>query len=151
MLILENLGRQLDPYFDFIAASEPYASKMVRRKYSPSRLYDKARKNIMEISDFAFLFPRQMRQIIRKALKDDIQIKMFHVNLPEFIKDMDRSSNRIAFALIVSAMLISSAIMHAAKVPPIIFGISFFALSAFGLASLLGVWLIISIIRSGRL
>ncbi|MDA8338629.1 MAG: hypothetical protein M0Z70_04945, partial [Nitrospiraceae bacterium] len=81
----------------------------------------------------------------------DIQIKMFHVNLPEFIKDMDRSSNRIAFALIVSAMLISSAIMHATKVPPIIFGISLFGISAFGFAFLLGIWLIISIIRSGRL
>lgn len=151
MLILENLGRQLDPHFNFIAASEPYASNIVRRKYSPSKLYNKARKNIMEISDFAFLFPRQMKQIVRKALKDDIQIKMYHVNLPDFIKDMDKSSNRIAFALVVSAMLISSAIMHATKVPPIISGISLFGISAFGFASLLGVWLIISIIRSGRL
>ncbi|MCL4537274.1 MAG: AarF/UbiB family protein [Nitrospirae bacterium] len=151
MLILENIGRQLDPDFDFIAAAEPYASKLARRKYSPSRLYEGARKNIAEIGDFAFLFPRQMKQIIKKTLKDDIQIKMFHVNLPEFIKDMDRSSNRIAFALIVSAMLISSAIMHATKVPPIIFGISLFGISAFGFAFLLGIWLIISIIRSGRL
>lgn len=151
MLILENIGLQLDPNFDFIAAAEPYTSKIIRKRISPSRLYDKARKNVMEIGDFAFLFPRQMKQIIKKALRDDIQIKMFHVNLPEFIKDMDRSSNRIAFALIVSAMLISSAIMHATKVPPIIFGISFFGISAFGFAFLLGIWLIISIIRSGRL
>ncbi len=151
MLILENIGRQLDPDFDFIAAAEPYASKLARRKYSPSRLYEGARKNIAEIGDFAFLFPRQIKQIIKKTLRDDIQIKMFHVNLPEFIKDMDRSSNRIAFALIVSAMLISSAIMHATKVPPIIFGISLFGISAFGFAFLLGIWLIISIIRSGRL
>jgi ubiquinone biosynthesis protein len=151
MIILENIGRQLDPDFDFVAAAEPYASRIIRKRISPSRLYDKARKNVMEIGDFAFLFPRQMKQIIKKALKDDIQIKMFHVNLPEFIKDMDRSSNRIAFALIVSAMLISSAIMHATKVPPIIFGISLFGISAFGFAFLLGIWLIISIIRSGRL
>ncbi len=151
MLILENIGLQLDPTFDFIAAAEPYASRIIRKRISPSRLYDKARKNVMEIGDFAFLFPRQMKQIIKKALKDDIQIKMYHVNLPEFIKDMDRSSNRIAFAMIVSAMLISSAIMHATNVPPTIFGISLFGISAFGFAFLLGIWLIISIIRSGRL
>jgi len=151
MLILENIGLQLDPDFDFIAASEPYISRIIRRRVSPSRLYERARKNIMEIGDFAFLLPRQIRQIIKKSLRGDIQIKMFHVNLPEFIKDMDRSSNRIAFALIVSAMLISAAIMHATKVPPIIFGISLFGISAFGFAFLLGIWLIISIIRSGRL
>lgn len=151
MLILENIGLQLDPNFDFIAAAEPYASRIIKKRISPSRLYDRARKNVMEIGDFAFLFPKQMKQIIKKALKDDIQIKMYHVNLPEFIKDMDRSSNRIAFAMIVSAMLISSAIMHATNVPPTIFGISLFGISAFGFAFLLGIWLIISIIRSGRL
>jgi ubiquinone biosynthesis protein len=151
MIVLENIGLQLDPNFDFIAAAEPYASRIIRKRISPSRLYDKARKNVMEIGDFAFLFPRQVKQIIKKALKDDIQIKMFHVNLPEFIKDMDRSSNRIAFALIVSAMIVSSAIMHATGVGPKIFGISILGLSAFGFAFFMGIWLIISIIRSGRL
>lgn len=151
MLILENLGRQLDPNFDFVAASEPFATKIIKKKVSPLRLYNKARKNIMEIGDFAFLFPRQLKQIIKKTLRDDIQIKMFHVNLPEFIKDMDRSSNRIAFAMIVSAMILSSAIMHATGVGPTIFGISILGLTAFGFAFLLGIWLIISIIRSGRL
>lgn len=151
MLILENIGLQLDPNFDFIAAAEPYASKIIRKRISLSRLYDKARKNVMEIGDFAFLFPRQMKQIIKKALRDDIQIKMFHVNLPEFIKDMDRSSNRIAFAMIVSSMIVSSAIMHATGVRPTIFGISLLGLSAFAIAFFLGIWLIISIIRSGRL
>ena len=151
MLILDNLGRQLDPNFDFIAAAEPYASKIIKSKLSPSKFFEKAQKNVMELGDFAFLFPRQLRQIVKKVLKDDIHVKMYHVNLPEFIKDMDKSSNRISFAMIVSAMLISSAIMHATVVRPTIFGISVLGLSAFALASLLGIWLIISIIRSGRL
>ena len=92
-----------------------------------------------------------MKQIIRKVLKDDIHMKLTHIGLEKFIRDMDKSSNRISFSMIVSAMLISSAIMHATKVPPIIFGISLFGISAFGFAFLLGIWLIISIIRSGRL
>jgi ubiquinone biosynthesis protein len=76
---------------------------------------------------------------------------MYHVNLPEFIKDMDRATNRIAFAMIVSAMILSSAIMHAAGVLPTIFGLSFLGLITFVVAYFLGLWLIISIIRSGRL
>ncbi len=151
MLILENLGRELDPNFDFIAVAEPYASKIVRSRFHPSKIYEKTRKSVMDVSDFVLLFPKQMKQIIKKVLRDDIQIKMYHVNLPDFIKDMDKSSNRIAFAMIVSAMIISSAIMHATGVPPTIFGVSILGLSAFGIAFILGIWLIISIIRSGRL
>lgn len=151
MLILENIGRQLDPEFDFIAAAEPFATKLVRRRYSPSRIAERAGKNLIELGDFVFLFPRQMKNIIRKILRDDLHIKMVHVGLERFITDMDRSSNRITMGMIISAILISSAIMHATGVGPIIFGISLLGAASFGLAFLLGIWLIISIIRSGRL
>jgi len=151
MLILESIGRELDPDFDFIAAAEPYASKLVREKLSPSRIYEKTKKSIEEIGDFVVIFPRQMKQIIRKVLKDDIHMKLTHIGLEKFIRDMDKASNRISFSLIVSSILLSSAIMHATGVGPKIYGFSILGLSAFGFAFLLGIWLIISIIRSGRL
>ena len=151
MLVLENLGSELDPEFDFIAAAEPYASKLIRDRLKPGKLFEKARKNAMEISDFAVLFPKQMKQIIQKMLKDDIGIKMTHIGMDKFIKDMDRSSNRIAFSMIISAILLSSAIMHATGAGPAVFGMSLLGITAFGVALVLGIWLIISIIRSGRL
>ena len=151
MLILENLGRELDPNFDFIAAAEPYASKLVKERLRPGRLYEKLRKNVTEISDSFILLPKQMRQIIQKLLRDDIHIKMTPIGLDKFIRDMDRSSNRIAFSMIISAILLSSAIMHATGVGPKIYGMSVLGFLAFGFAFLLGIWLIISIIRSGRL
>ena len=151
MLVLENIGRELDPEFDFISAAEPYASKLVRERLSPGKLFDKTRKSVMDLGDFAMLFPKQMKQVIQKVLKDDIGIKMTHIGLDKFIKDMDRSSNRIAFSMIISAILLSSAIMHATGAGPIILGFSLLGISAFGIAFLLGIWLIISIIRSGRL
>ncbi len=151
LLILENLARQLNPDLDFVAEAQPYAAKIITKQMSPSRLYEKTKKNFMDLSDFAFLLPRNMTKLFKKILKDDIQVKMFHVNLPDLIKDMDKATNRIAFAMIVSAILLSSAIMHAAGVEPRILGFSFFGLISFGVAFLLGIWLIISIIRSGRL
>ena len=151
MLVLENLGRELDPDFDFIAAAEPYATKLMRERLRPGKLFEKARKNAMDVSDFVVLFPKQMKQIIHKVLKDDIGFKMTHVGLEKFIKDMDRSSNRIAFAMIISAILLSSAIMHAAGAGPSIFGMSMLGIVSFAMAFILGIWLIISIIRSGML
>ena len=151
MLIIENIGRELDPDFDFTAAAEPYASKLVRERLSPSRIYEKAKKNIEEAGDFVILFPRQMKQIIRKVLRDDIHFKLTHIGLENFIRDMDKSSNRISFSMIISSMLLSSAIMHAAGVGPKIFDLSILGFLTFGFALLLGLWLIISIIRSGRL
>ena len=151
MLILENLGLELDPNFDFIAAAEPYARKLLKERIRPSRIYERARRNFVEVSDFFVLFPKQMKQIVRKLLRDDIHLKMTHTGLDKLIRDMDRSSNRIAFSMIISAMLLSSAIMHATGVGPKIYGMSVLGFLAFGIAFVLGIWLIISIIRSGRL
>jgi ubiquinone biosynthesis protein len=151
MLILENIGRELDPDFDFIAAAEPYATKIVSERMKPGRLYEKARKNVMDISEFALLFPKQLRQVVQKVLRDDFHIKMTHIGMDRFIRDMDRSSNRISFSMIIAAMLLSSAIMHATGAGPVYRGFSILGMSAFFFAFLLGIWLIISIIRSGRL
>ncbi len=151
LLILENIGRELDPNFDFISAAEPYATRILRDRMKPGRLYTRARKNVMELTDFATGFPKQMRQIIQKILKDDFHIKMTHIGMDRLIRDMDRSSNRIAFSMIIAAILLSSAIMHATGAGPSIFGMSLLGITAFGIAFLLGIWLIISIIRSGRL
>jgi ubiquinone biosynthesis protein len=150
MLILENIGVQLDPNFDFISASEPYASKLIRKKFSPGKIYETVSKNITEAGDFVLLLPKQMKKIIRKLLRDDIHFKLTHIGLENFIRDMDRSSNRISFAMIISSILISSAIMHATGVGPTVYGMSVLGFLTFGFAALLGIWLIISIIRSGR-
>jgi ubiquinone biosynthesis protein len=151
MLILENIGVQLDPDFDFIAASEPYASKLVRSRVSPSKMYEYTKKNALNISDLITLFPKQLKQLMRKLISDEFHMKMTHIGLEKFILDMDRSTNRIAFSMIISSMLLSSAIMHASGVGPKIYGMSLFGFVAFGCAFLLGIWLLISIIRSGRL
>jgi ubiquinone biosynthesis protein len=151
MLILENIGRELDPSFDFVAVAGPYAERIVKSRYSPSRIADKVGKNLMELGDFVSLFPKQIKMIIRKIVRDDLHLKVTHIGLDRFITDMDRSSNRVTFGLIVAAMLLSSAIMHSSGVGLKIFGMSVLGLISFGLAFLLGIWLIISIIRSGML
>ncbi len=151
MLILENIGRELDPDFDFISAAEPYATKIIKERMSPGKIYEKVRKNVSDLGDFTMIFPKQLRQMVQKVLRDDFHIKMTHIGIDRFIRDMDRSSNRISFSLIISAMLLSSAIMHTAGKGPELFGFSILGLSAFGFAFVLGIWLIISIIRSGRL
>lgn len=151
ILIVDNIGRQLDPDFNFFSTAAPYAKKMIAGRLNPSRLVAKTAKDIADAGEAVFFMPRQLGRIMKKVMKDELQIKMYHVNLPEFIRDMDKSSNRISFAMIVSSIILSSAVMHAIGVGPKIFGVSFFAITAFGIAFFLGIWLLVSIIRSGRL
>jgi ubiquinone biosynthesis protein len=151
MLILENLGRELDPNFDFIAVAEPYASKLVTRRFSPSKIYEKVEKNALEISELFTIFPRHLKHLLRKALRDDIGFKLTHQGFEKFTDDMERASNRLALGIIISAILVSSAILQGTNAGPQVLGLSVLGILASGLALVFGIWLIISIIRSGML
>jgi ubiquinone biosynthesis protein len=150
-LILEDLGTRLDPDFDFMAAAEPYSSKLIKEKTSPSHVIDRITKEASEAGDALVVFPKNMKKIMRKVLRNDLRFKLTHEGLEQLIRDMDRSSNRIAFALIISAVILSSSIMHAAGVGFTVYGLSVLGIFTFAAAFFLGIWLVISILRSGRL
>ncbi|MBI5695153.1 MAG: 2-polyprenylphenol 6-hydroxylase [Nitrospirae bacterium] len=151
LLTVEGLGRELDPDFDFIEVAKPYASKLVRNKYSPRRYTHKMKRDMLEFTDFVSGLPRQFRIILRKVIKDDIHVKMELQGLDRFIRDFDRSSNRISFSLVMAAIIVgSSIIIHSGK-GRMLFGYPFLGLFGFLLAAFLGLWLVWGIIRSGRL
>ncbi len=151
LFMIEGLTRELQPDIHVIEFIKPHAQKLSIKRISPEFYFEKLKNFKTEIGEAVHIIPLQLKTLLRKAVRDDITVKMFHVNLPEFIKDIDKASNKIAFSLIVSAMILSSAIMHAAEVKPLFHGISLFGLITGAVAFFLGMWLIISIIKSGRL
>jgi ubiquinone biosynthesis protein len=64
---------------------------------------------------------------------------------------MDRSSNRLSFAIVIAAIVIASSIMVHAAVGPAVFGYPLLGLAGFLTAAFLGIGLAIGILRSGRL
>lgn len=59
--------------------------------------------------------------------------------------------NRLVFAIITSSLIIGSSLILNTNIGPKIFGISIIGISGYAAAALLGFWLLISILRSGKL
>ncbi len=151
MLILDNIGRQLDPDFNLMSAAEPYAKKLVKQRMSPQRILDKSRENFEEIGDLIVDTPRQMNRLLRKTLRDDLSFKIDPVGMDRLIKDIDRSSNRIAFSLIVASIIVGSSMLIQSDIGGKVFGFPTIGAIGFLVAIILGIRLLISILRSGRL
>ncbi len=151
ILILDNIGRQLDPNFNAVSAAEPYAAKLVKSRMSPQRVFDKTRDNFSEIGNIIIDTPRQMNRLLRKTLRDDLSFKIDPIGMEKLIRDIDRSSNRLAFSVIVAATIIGSSMLVQSDIGGKIFGLSTVGVIGFSVAFLLGLRLLISIIRSGRL
>jgi ubiquinone biosynthesis protein len=84
-------------------------------------------------------------------MRGDFRLNIHHEDLDRFIRDLDRSSNRLAFSIITAAIIVSSSIIIHAGTGPVLFGLPMFGLIGYVIAALLGVWLLIGILRSGQL
>jgi ubiquinone biosynthesis protein len=151
LLTIEALGSELDPGFDFIGVAKPYTYKLIKKKYSPGRYSRRLRRKAMDISDFLGNLPRQFRTIMRKVIKDDLHMNMEIAGFDRFIREFDRSTNRMSFSMIIAAIIIgSSVIIHSGK-GRLVLGYPFLGLTGYLLAGVLGLWLVWGIVRSGRL
>jgi ubiquinone biosynthesis protein len=151
ILILDNIGRQLDPSFNAATAAEPYAAKLIREQVSPQKVLSKTKDNIAEISDILIDTPKQINKLLKKTLRDEISFKIDPIGMEKLIKDIDRSSNRIAFSLVVASIIVGSSMLIQSDIGGTIFGLPTIGAIGFLVAFMLGLRLLISIIRSGRL
>ena len=151
ILIMDNIGRQLDPAFSLIKAAEPYAVKLVKERISPQHILSRTKENAVEMGEIILDTPRQFNRILRKTLRDELSFKIDPVGMDKLITDIDRSSNRIAFSMIVAAIIVGSSLLVQSNIGGRIFGLPTVGAIGFLVAILLGVRLLISILRSGKL
>jgi ubiquinone biosynthesis protein len=74
-----------------------------------------------------------------------------HRNLDYFVHEMDRSSNRLSFAIVIGAIVVGSAVVVHAGVGPQAFGYPALGIAGFVVAAVLGIGLAVGILRSGKL
>ncbi|HWR72845.1 MAG TPA: AarF/ABC1/UbiB kinase family protein [Nitrospirota bacterium] len=151
LITLEGILRQLDPGFDFLEVAGPYVTDLIRRQRSPLHYARVLRKNAGELSDMISGIPRQMRNVVRKVLRNDIRVNIHHDEMSHLIRDLDKSSNRIAFSVITAAIIVASSLIIHAGTGPRVFDLPVFGLLGYVIAGLFGLWILIGILRSGQL
>jgi len=148
---VEGVARQLDPHLNLLEIARPYARRLIRKERSPWELTSKALSVTQGYKELAQELPSQIRLALKKLLHGKLRVEFSHVGLEHLPKEMDRSSNRIAFSLIISAIIVASSLIINSGRGPLILGFSALGVIGFSLAGLLGLWLAIAILRSGRL
>lgn len=148
---IESVGRQLDPSFRIVEYATPHVEEMLARKRQPVALLTRAAGSGQDVVKALASMPANLAEMIGTARRRGLRIEFVHSNLDHFIREMDRSSNRLSFAVVIAAIVIASAIMVHAAVGPTAFGYPLLGLIGFLTAGWLGIGLAIGILRSGRL
>ncbi len=150
---IEGLGRQLDPNFNIVPLIEPFARKLILHKNSTREILNRSSKIVKDYADIMTSLPKDLQSAIDKAKSGKLRIEFKHIGLEEIDSAIERSTSRLAFAIIVAALVISSAlIMHLKPaMGPTVFGIPIIGASGYFIAAICGIWLLLTIIRNKTL
>jgi ubiquinone biosynthesis protein len=151
LLVSEGVARMLYPQFNIVEYARPYARKLLARSFDPTREVYELAKAAKDTVGLAKRMPLDLRRILTKIREDDITVGIKHKGLERLITELDRSSNRLSFAVVIAALIIGTSIVFETGVGPRLFGYPVLGLAGFLLAAVLGMWLLVGIIRSGRL
>ena len=88
---------------------------------------------------------------MRKLREDRLEVQFVHRNLEHFVTEMDRSSNRLSFAIVIGALIVGSSLVIQAGFGPTLLGYSVLGLVGLAGAGILGLGLAVGVVRSGRL
>ena len=151
---LEGLVRRLDPQFSSIEAFRGYSGRLLKEALTPdlgmarvAQLYRAASALKESASDAPIALQRLLGRLERGEPLFDIR----HQTGGSIERHLLHAANRLAFALIIAAIVIGSAIVLAAHAGPHVGGLPVLGVIGFIVAGALGMgWAVIAI-KSGRL
>jgi ubiquinone biosynthesis protein len=147
---LEGLGRMLDPGFDMISEARPFLEALVRRQHSPRRLLRAGSQGVREALLLAMQLPSDVRRLLRLAERGAITVHIDVSRFDQAWERMDRSASRLTMGIVTAALIIGSSIVMTTGGESAWLGLPLFGLLGFLGAIACGLWLLVSIIRSGR-
>jgi ubiquinone biosynthesis protein len=148
----EGLGVQLDPNFQLTAVVVPHAQRLLVRQYSPVRLAERVGKASVDAARLAMELPRQLRRLLADLERGDLEFAMRPSGFDPLLHQLERLVNRLVLGMLAASFIVGLAVLGAVYRPPgweQLTGVAFAV--GFTIAAAIGIYLAISIARSGRL
>ena len=148
---VEGVGLSLDPDFHMINQAAPFIQRVKMERLHPKRVASDILKSGTELIRLIQEIPGELRELLRQMKRGKVKMEFEHRGLEPMLATHDQISNRIAFSIVIGALIIGSALIVLSKTPPFVFGIPVIGIIGFLAAALMGIWLLIAILKKGRL
>jgi ubiquinone biosynthesis protein len=149
---LGSVGVELYPDFNVFEVAKPYARGLLLGRYTPGRMLSRGRREALALAQIGRELPYQVHDVLEELRDGQMEVGFVHKGLDDVIAKLDVVFNRLVVALVVAGGLIGSSLIGIfAEEGPQLFGVHFISVLGFFLSGVLGVWLLLAILRSGRL
>jgi len=151
LFAMEGLGKQLDPDFNMVERLRPFAEHIIKERHSPASIAKDTARTLQAYQALGKSLPKDIKEFINRINRNKFKIDLEHRGFERLINDLDRSTNRISFSMVIAALIVGSSLIMQIDKGPMLFGFSMLGLIGFSVAGFLGLGLAIAILRSGRM
>lgn len=150
LVIMEGVGKRLEPEFDIFAVAESHMRRLLLRMWLPTEWGPAVLNTATNWSDLLINLPRQSNRILGQLEQGDLELKIHLPELNPAVNRLDRIATRIILAVLLAALIVALAML----IPTLNLAwpwglITWVVVISFIVMSFLGMWLIFSILRSG--
>jgi len=145
---LEGVARTLDPDFNFPEQIRPLMTDLFQRQLVGDSPLPALLRTLLDVKSLSLQSPRQVELLLGRITSETLQWNVSLRELDSFRRTVDASANRLSFSIVVGSLIMGAAIISANAQLSRVYWLSDVLFAA---ASLLGLWLVVSILRSGRL
>ncbi|MFH7024989.1 MAG: ABC1 kinase family protein [Heteroscytonema crispum UTEX LB 1556] len=145
---LEGVARGFNPDLNFIDEMKPLLTDLFRRQLLGDSPVRSLLRTALDLKSLSLQTPRHIELLLDRVTSETLQWNISIRGLDSLRRTTDDAANRLSFSILVGSLIMGAAII---STNPRTAQLSFLSNALFATASLLGLWLIISILRSGRL
>ena len=151
MVIVEGLVTELSPDLNIISLVIPYVKDYYKEYFlSQFDANDYLLKGYKLTRD-TLNIPSKIVALSDTLIKGRGKVNIVLEDKDKYIEVLNKMVNRLAFSLVIAGMVVASSLIINKNPEPKVYGISIIGMGGYFVSAILGLWLLISIIRSGSL
>jgi ubiquinone biosynthesis protein len=158
----ESLGKILGSDASLLEVTRPYARKLLKRGYDAQKLLKNVERDVKAAGNYLRGIPKLSHDILKGIAKGALRLELDHGGLEQASRKFERGLNRLTLGLVIAASLVAASLILNSTKRFLVFELEILGaqslsvtellgLSGYIIATFLGLWLVFSIIRSGKL
>lgn len=143
---LEGIARSLDPNFNIPNKLRPMMTEVFQRQIVGEAPLIALLRTALDLKNLSLQSPRQVESLLDRVTSETLQWNISLREAEPLRRTVVSSANRLSFSIVVGSLIMGAAIISTNTQSSQLYWVSDVLFAA---ASFLGLWLIISILRSG--
>ncbi len=144
----EGIARTLDPKLSIVEIAEPFGQELLRERFSWKAAREFVRYDLRDYLGQALELPVKAHRVLERLERGQLHLRLHHRGLEQMSDRLATMVNRLALSILVTGLIVGTSLI-AREGHATLFHLPI-AEVGFVTALALGLWLIVSILRTGR-